>query len=164
MQACLDSILAFLAEIGIVTREASTPAGSFLPGIRISRGTLLFDRSALRWPGDLLHEAGHIATAPAALRASLDDALESSDSVPHAGEVEATAWAYAAVVQLQLDPAVLFHDGGYRGQSQGLIRTYGLGVYPGAFGLAQAGMTHVGPEAQGAGLPVYPRMSRWLRE
>jgi hypothetical protein len=164
MRDSLDVILAFLDEIRIVAREGIVPPDSFLPGIRIAGGCLVFDRAALRWPGDLLHEAGHIATTPPSLRASLDDALAGSDSVPHAGEVEATAWAYAAIVHLQLDPAVLFHEGGYRGHSEGLIRSYGFGVYPGAFGLAQAGMTLVGSEAQSRGLPPYPRMTRWLRE
>jgi len=137
MPSTLDSILAFLDEIKLLASEGVVPPDSCLPGIRVSRGMLVFDRATLRWPGDLLHEAGHIAVTPSSLRAALDDALDSSDSVPHAGEAEATAWAYAAVVHLQLDPAVLFHDGGYRGHSAGLIRSYGYGVYPGAFGLVR---------------------------
>jgi hypothetical protein len=59
---------------------------------------------------------------------------------------------------------VLFHDGGYRGRSAGLITTYGYGVYPGAFGLAQAGMTLAGADASLAGVRPYPAMTRWLRE
>ena len=135
----------------------------FCPGFE-SRGTLVYERAALRWPGDVLHEAGHIAVTPAALREALDDALDSPPAVAHAGEVEATAWAYAATVHLELDPSVLFHEGGYRGHAAGLIMSYSLGVYPGAFGLAQAGMTYVGADAQRAGVPPYPRMARWLRE
>jgi len=151
----LESILAFLEEIGLSVREGFVAPGSFLPGIRVSGGVVVFDRAAMRWPGDLLHEAGHIATTPSALRAALDDALEASASVPHAGEVEATAWAYAAVVHLKLDASVLFHEGGYQGHSEGLVRSFGLGVYPGAHGLVQAGMTAAG---------TYPRMNRWMRE
>jgi hypothetical protein len=162
--AALEAILAFLAEIGLPVSEGNVPADSFLPGIRVSRGCLVLDRAALRWPGDLLHEAGHLAVTPSTLRSTLDDALEGHGSVPHAGEMEATAWAYAAVAHLRLDPSVLFHDGGYRGQSAGLIRTYGYGVYPGSFGLAQAGMTLVGADAATAGRPPYPAMTRWLRE
>jgi hypothetical protein len=161
--SALESILAFLAEIGLTVTEGSVPASSFLPGIRLARGTLLLDRAALRWPGDLLQEAGHLAVTPASLRSTLDDALEDSVPVPHAGEEEATAWAYAAVTHLRLDPSVLFHEGGYRGKSAALIRTYGYGVYPGSFGLAQAGMTLVGADAAAAGVPPYPAMTRWLR-
>src|SRR5215470_17845326 len=125
----LDTILAFLADIQIPVGEGPVPADSVLPGIRLVRGTLVYDRAALRWPGDLLHEAGHIAVTPAALRPVLSGALESPVEAPHAGEVEATAWAYAAAVHLGLPPAALFHECGYRGHSAGLILTFGRGVY-----------------------------------
>jgi hypothetical protein len=160
----LESIIEFLTQIGISVVEGVVPPDSFLPGIRLAHGTLIFDRRSLRWPGDLLHEAGHIAVTPAGLRNELDDALEGAAPVPHAGEVEATAWAYAALVYLQLPPAVLFHEGGYHGHSAGLITTFSCGVYPGAFGLSQAGMTLVGTAAKTAGVPPYPHMIRWLRE
>ena len=160
----LETILAFLDEIELPASEGFVPTDSFLPGIRIERGTLVLDRLALRWPGDLLHEAGHIAVTPSALRPALDDALEASVPVPHAGEAEATAWAYAAIARLRLHPSVLFHEGGYRGHSPGLVMSYSCGVYPGAFGLAQAGMTVIGAEARQAGVPPYPWMTRWLRE
>ncbi|MGJ4727911.1 hypothetical protein [Luteimonas sp. SDU101] len=81
----------------------------------------------------------------------------------YATEVEATAWANAALVHLQLDPAVLFHGGGYQGASDRLILMFSLGVYPGAFGLAQAGMTTIGDTAPAGCATRYPRMSRWLR-
>ena len=149
----LETILRFLEEIGIPAREGDVAADSFLPGVRIERGALVFDRASLRWPSDLLHEAGHIAVMPPGLRPGLDDALDAATPA-HAGEVEAMAWAYAAAVHLKLDIATLFHEGGYRGHSPGLVTTFSMGVYPGAFGLAQAGMAEAG---------VYPRMTRWLR-
>ena len=65
---------------------------------------------------------------------------------------------------LGLPAAVLFHPGGYRGQSEGLIITYGAGVYPGARGLAEAGMALVGEAAVVKGMPPYPHMQRWLRD
>jgi len=165
MPEALTTILSFLDEIGLRASERPIPPGSsFLPGIRITQGTLVFDRTALRWPGDLLHEAGHIAVTPASLRPLLDDALDPSLSGPYAREVEATAWAYPATVHLELDPAVLFHAGGYHGKSEGLIVSYGNGVYPGAFGLARAGMTFAAEDARRAGVEPYPRMARWLRE
>ncbi len=155
MSDVLETILAFLADIGITATEGPVPPESFLPGVRISAGTLIFDRASLRWPSDLLHEAGHIAVMPSSLRRSLDDALDAEPEAENAGEVEAIAWAYAASVHLQLDAAVLFHEGGYRGQSPGLIMTFTHGVYPGAYGLSLAGMTTTA---------IYPRMTRWLRE
>ncbi len=163
MPELLDAIVSFLNGVGISVREGLVPESSFLPGIRVHGGGLILDRALLRWPGDLLHEAGHIAVAPAALRPTLSDGVEVVASVPHASEAEVTAWAFAAVCHLRLDPAVLFHAGGYRGHSAGLINTFANGVYPGAFGLAKAGMTLVGPEAVRAGLLPYPAMTLWLR-
>lgn len=156
-------ILDFLGRIGVPVRLAPVPDEAFLPGIRIVAGSLVVDRARLAWPGDLLHEAGHIATTPAAQRARLDDAMAAAPASAHAGEAEATAWAWAALRHLDLAPEVLFHTGGYHGRSAGLIATYGLGVHPGAHGLAQAGMTVLGEQARAAGVPPYPHMLRWLR-
>lgn len=160
----VERIAGFLNQIGLEAAPGAVPADAFLPGVRILAGRIVYDPATLAWPGDLLHEAGHLAVAPAALRPTLSDGIELPDEVLHAGEMEATAWAYAAVCHLGLDPAVLFHAGGYHGNSAGLVATYSMGVYPGAAGLAGAGLTHVGPAARDAGLPVYPRMSRWLRD
>lgn len=157
------TIVEFLCSIGLDVRAAAVADDAFLPGLRIAAGSLLVDRARLRWPGDLLHEAGHIATTPAAARAHLDDALASAPAIAHAGEAEATAWAWAALQHLGLAPDLLFHAGGYHGRSAGLATTYGLGVCPGAHGLAQAGMTLLGDQARKAGLPPYPHMLRWLR-
>src|SRR6476661_6369782 len=93
----LPSILSFLTEIGLPVREdKQIPEETFLPGLCISRGTLLFDRARLTWPGDLLHEAGHLAVTPAAQRHLLDDRLSPETEAPDAGEIEATAWSFAA--------------------------------------------------------------------
>lgn len=160
----LDRILAFLDGIGLPTAEAPVDAAAFLPGVRVVEGVVVYDRATLRWPADLLHEAGHIAIVPAALRVRLTDQLDLGAEVEHAGEAEATAWAYAAIVHLRLDPALLFHDGGYGGHAAGLVQLYQLGVYPGAHGLALAGMTCIGEQARQAGVAPYPHMTRWLRE
>lgn len=159
-----QTIVDFLKSIGISVQEGKVAADSFLPGLCIANGSLVYDNAALRWPGDLLHEAGHIATAPASIRSLLSDSLDDSPPAPHAGEVEATAWAYAALVHLGLEPSILFHPDGYHGKSARLISTYALGVHPGSFGLAQAGMTLLGVEASLAATPAYPHMIQWLRD
>lgn len=148
MRSDLTSILQFLDRIGIAAKRDDTKRDSFLEGVRIVDGGLVFDPS-LRWPGDLLHEAGHIAMAPATQRPSLNDTLDTGD------EVAAIAWSYAAIVAIGLDPSVLFHRDGYRGQSPALLFSFTHGVYPGVHGLVQAGMTVAGE---------YPRMIRWLRD
>lgn len=158
------TIIDFLRSIGIVVREDDVSDDAFLPGLRIEAGELIVDRAKLRWPGDLLHEAGHIAVTPENERARLTDDVDGQVEAAHAGEVEATAWAYAATVVLGLSPSVLFHEGGYRGKSAALILTYSVGVYPGAYGLSQAGMTRVGEAGQEEGVAPYPNMVHWLRQ
>ncbi|HEY0150317.1 MAG TPA: hypothetical protein VGB70_15115, partial [Allosphingosinicella sp.] len=63
-------ILAFLARIGIAAETAAIAGGTFLPGIAVRRGTLAVDPERLVWPGDLLHEAGHIAVTDPARRST----------------------------------------------------------------------------------------------
>lgn len=162
--ATVEPILAFLRDIGLSVSEADVGGDAFLPGVRVADGGLRVDRVRLRWPGDLLHEAGHLAVLPAALRATASGDLAAHEDVPHASEIEATAWAYAAIVAIGLEPAVLFHEGGYHGRSAALALTYAMGVHPGAHGLAQAGMTAIGTDACQRGEPIYPRMHRWLRD
>ena len=147
-------ITEWLRGIGITVEPAELGEGCFLPGIAVDRGRLLVDQTRLSWPGDLLHEAAHVAVAPASARPRLsgDVAVEGLD----ADQLEKAAipWSYAAALAIGIDPALVFHGGGYRGKAEGLLRTYGFGVYPGAHLLVEAGMTT--PE-------LYPRMLRWLR-
>ncbi len=160
----LDTIVDFLTAVGLAPVETVFEQATLLPGVDIGGGRLLLDRARLVWPGDLLHEAGHIAVTPAALRHILSGALDDDATPPHAGEAEATAWAYAALVATGLPPEVLFHGGGYHGASPSLIFTYTTGVYPGAAGLCAAGMAATPAEARSQGLPAYPQLRRWLRE
>lgn len=92
----------------------------------------------------------------------MDDALAELPPVPHGGEIEATAWAWAALQHLGLPSEVLFHDGGYHGRSQGLRTTFELGVYLGASGLVSAGLAAT-PAQAAAGAAPYPHLLAWLR-
>ncbi len=76
MQELTRSIVAFFIGIGIPVREGLVAPDSFLPGLSIVDGSLVYDSATLQWPGDLLHEAGHIATVPSSMRAMLNDALD----------------------------------------------------------------------------------------
>lgn len=158
-----NRIVDFLMAIGIEVVPARLGGGCFLPGVRVENGRLLVDEAELTYPGDLLHEAGHIAVAPSGVRSSLSGEVVIPGADMDAMEAQATAWAYAAVTHLGLDPKVLFHDGGYGGKSRGLLFTYGAGVYPGAYGLQEIGMTAVGMAARELGVAPYPRMMRWVR-
>lgn len=155
-------IAGFLRDIGIGV-EAGDAAAGFLPGILVAEGELLVDEGRLTHPGDLLHEAGHIAVAPPELRPRLGGAISIPGLDMTALEHAAVPWSYAAALAIGIDPAEVFHSGGYRGRSAGLLRTYGFGVYPGANLLEDAGMTATGPRAAALGVPPYPHMLRWLR-
>ena len=55
-QALLDRILPFLREIGFEVREADLgQRKTFVPSIAIEGESLLIDKPALLFPGDLLH-------------------------------------------------------------------------------------------------------------
>ena len=52
----------------------------------------------------------------------------------------AIAWSWAALVHLRLDPAVVFHQEGYRGGSQSLIENFSMGRFVGVPMLRWMGM------------------------
>ncbi len=157
-------IVAFLTRIGLPVAEETLAADTFLPGITLRAGGLVVDADKLMWPGDLLHEAGHLAVLPAALRSEAHDDAPNHAEVAFAGELEAMAWAYAAAVELMLTMEVLIHEGGYHGKSRDLLQMYTFGVYPGLRGLCESGMTAAPGFTPDCGPVQYPQMLRWLRD
>jgi hypothetical protein len=79
-------------------------------------------------------------------------------------EIQAIAWSYAAALELGLDPALVFHDGGYHGRSASLLMNFALGVYVGVDGLKASGMAAAPLDAERLGVPPYPHMIKWLRD
>lgn len=151
-------ILAFLGEIGIAVEFADLPGETFLPGMAVRRGTLIVDPERLQWPGDLLHEAGHIAVSDPALRSACDDVS------PDPGEeMAAIAWSYAAARAAGIDTRTLFHADGYLGGGEALAAAFDRGAGPGPPMLQYFGMSAEPHQAAALGLPAYPRMARWLR-
>lgn len=164
-QNCVaKTIIDFLNDIGIEVIPLRLEQETFLPGILVENGKLFVDEEKLTYPGDLLHEAGHLAVAPGSVRNSLSGEVLIPGADMNQIEVLATAWAFAAVAYLGLDLKVLFHEGGYDGKSAGLISTYGFGIYPGAYGLQQMGMTVTGETARKLGIAPFPNMIKWLRD
>lgn len=153
-------IVAFLREIGIPVYADSLPEPTFLPGILIQRGGLVIDAERLLHPGDLLHEAGHVAVSSPDRRAGIQ-----GDAGPDpAEEMMAIAWSYAAAVYLQLDPAVVFHADGYRGGSSALIENFTHGRYFGVPMLQWLGMTLDAAQASAHNRAPYPQMLKWIRD
>ena len=63
-----ERIVAFLGTNGIVVERRDLPHATFLPDLDVVRGQLRVNPQRLAWPGDLLHEAGHIAVSDPANR------------------------------------------------------------------------------------------------
>jgi hypothetical protein len=146
-----ERIVKFLVSIGLPVRAGQVPGPSFVPGITIEAGALVVDEGRLLYPGDLLHEAGHLALLPRDRRAAIH-----GDAGDNAGlEVGAIAWSYAAALHLEIDPAIVFHEAGYRGASQSLLENFAAGYYIGVPILQWVGLT----TAQ-----AYPTMHTWLRD
>lgn len=160
-----NRITGFLTEIGLEVVPAVLEGETFLSGILVERGRILVDETKLTYPGDLLHEAGHLAVAPASLRAGLSGEVALPDVNMDVIESQAIAWSYAVIRHLEIDPVVLFHEGGYKGQSKALLLNFSLGVYLGVKGLEEAGLTVANNEmAAASGVQPYPHMLKWLRD
>jgi hypothetical protein len=159
-----QKIAQFIEEIGLQVSARSIPDGSFLSGILIENGKLLVDENKLIFPGDLLHEAGHLAVAPGDIRGRLSDEVVLPGLDIDAVEAGAIAWSYAAALNLGIDPEVVFHDGGYKGKSINLLTNFSMGVYIGVNTLEDAGMTVSGKKAALSGTPPYPNMMKWLND
>lgn len=155
---CIARILNFFDEIGLPHQYTMLHGKTFLPGMKIDNGTLLIDPDKIEHPGDLLHEAGHIAVTPRGMRNGLVGDMKGAG---HKGgdEMAAIAWSWAALKHICLPPEVVFHREGYRGGSQCLIRAFTSG---GGFGhplLYAWSMCQQPEQPEG-----FPKMIRWFRE
>src|SRR5277367_4629082 len=93
-----ERLAAFVRGVGIDVRAAALPDKTFLPGLDIRDGAILIDEVRLAYPGDILHEAGHLAVTDPAERDA--PTLSPTDG----DELTAIAWSYAALRHLELDP------------------------------------------------------------
>jgi len=154
-------IWGFLVNIGLEIKFASIPESTFLPGIRAQMGILTIDEARLLYPGDLLHEAGHLAMLPPGWRARCRWKVD--DGGGGSLEMGAIAWSYAAALHLGLPPEIVFHEAGYRGGSPALLDNFAAGRYVGVPLLEWAGLAATGKRAEALGIKPYPAMLRWLR-
>ena len=152
--AYLDQMLAFLAQIGLPVREGPITTPGFLPGLLIEKGELLLDRAQLLYPGDVLHEAGHIAVTVAAERPLLGANVTENHPEKEGEELAVLLWTYAVCQELSIPEEVVFHPAGYKDQSEWLLSTFRSGQYMGLPLLVWMGLT----TTEG-----FPAMTGWLR-
>ena len=153
-------MIEFVRSIGLPVEFDVVDASAFLPGIVIANGGLRIHRERLLYPGDLLHEAGHLAML------TLQERSVCSAGLPLDGgqEMGAIAWSYAAAVHLGLDAGVVFHGDGYKGDAASLRDNFQQGHYLGVPYLQWLGLSWEPHQAAARGVPAYPAMLRWLRE
>jgi hypothetical protein len=152
------TLVAFIESIGIPAVAASSIHPTAFPGLDIQHGCVLIDETRVVYPGDILHEAGHLAVTDPQRR--LAQRLN-----PTGGEeLSALAWSYAAVVHLQIDPALVFYPASYHNFGNTLLENFTAGRYIGLPMLQMYGMTVIpgcgGDKTEDV---VYPKMRRWLR-
>ncbi len=153
----LTKLTSFFQQIKLSFQLISLPDQCFLPGLKIRDGCLLIDPEKLSYPGDCLHEAGHIAVTTSAKRAELQADVRKYGHGP-AEEMAAIAWSWAALQHLKLPPEFLFHSEGYKGGSESYIEAFTTGSGFGHPMLSWYGMCEAPGSANG-----YPQMKLWLR-
>ncbi|MFO0747714.1 MAG: hypothetical protein U1F43_18920 [Myxococcota bacterium] len=152
----------FVRAIGLAVELGPLDAPGVLPGIALTAsGGLRIDEAALAYPGDILHEAGHLAVLAPAARATGGALVETAESA--GDEMAAIAWSYAAALHLGIDPAVVFHPAGYRGGSAAILENFACGRTFGVPLLAWYGMTREQPRRGPSDPGAYPVMRAWLR-
>jgi hypothetical protein len=165
MQISSDTkkILDFIPLIGLEYEFMTLDGDTFVPGIRVQSGQILIDREKLKYPGDLLHEAGHLAVLKQEKRKIWSGEL-TGNSEEDGNEIAAIAWSWAAAVHLNISPEILFHPDGYKGDSDWLIEQFRDHTPIGIPLLQWMGFCYDEKKAKEHNQKPYPFMLRWLRE
>jgi ankyrin repeat protein len=152
--ALIEKILKFLASIKISVVETELPDDTFLPGLRIMEGVILMDREKLKYPGDILHEAGHLAVTEEKTRPLIGLDKQELEWPTHGDELVAILWSFAACKRLKLPLEVVFHPNGYKDDSEWLIEQFNAKNYIGLPLLEWMGLCKASK---------FPKMKKWLR-
>jgi|JI7StandDraft_1071085.scaffolds.fasta_scaffold30551_2 hypothetical protein len=159
-----QTMVNFIVSVGIQVRKAQLPEGLPIPGISVENGVLLVDEDNLLYPGDLLYQAGRIAILPENER-NLYMGKDDPDKEKEATEgMVAMCWSWAALTHLQLSPEIVFHNNGYKGQSQQIIHGYQSGANMGLPMLQLYDMAYEPHQAIARGLNPFPFMYKWTNK
>jgi hypothetical protein len=162
-EKAFEKSVAFLNAIGIEVKFQPIEYSTFLPGVSIENGSIVIDKEKMKYPGDVLHEAGHIAVVPAADRTTITEHSIAERKDREAEEMMAIAWSYAVCVHLKIDAAFVFHDDGYKGGGSSIADNFKEGRYFGVPMLQWVGMTLDEKNAIEKGQSAYPAMLQWMR-
>lgn len=160
----LDKMLSFLNEIGIVVVEKKLDDTTFLPGLALGPNCIFIDYDQLKYPGDVLHEAGHLAVTTPVERAQIGTEDMAKDWPTQGEEIAAMLWSFAACCHLELPLDFVFHAGGYKNSSNWLMDNFSSGNYIGLPFLEWTGMALGQQKALESNQPAFPKMLKWIRE
>lgn len=147
----------FVCSVGIEVQACAINWKTQFPGLEIKMGAVLVDEKELIHPGNILHEAGHIAVHDPARR------KEPKFRPSRGEEVAALAWSYAATVCLGLNSELVFYPGSYHGWATSLVENFAERRYLGVPLLQRYGMAVEQRFATERGVDPYPHMLKWLR-
>jgi hypothetical protein len=158
-----EKCVVFLNAIGIQTLFREIDPDSFLPGLSIENGTIIIDINQLEYPGDILHEAGHIAVVPAKDRPRLTATSIINRQNREAEEMMAIAWSYAVCIYLEINPYFVFHAEGYKQGGDYIVESCGDNTYFGSSMLQEIGLIADESKTSRVQISSYPNMIKWLR-
>lgn len=160
----LEKMLAFLREIGISVIEREINEKTFVPGLALGPGCIYMDKAKMLYPGDLLHEAGHLAVTAADQRKLIGSDLIDKEWPSDGEEIGAILWSYAALTHIGIRPETVFHPHGYKQDSEWLIENFSEGTYVGLPFLEWIGVALGEKRAEAEGKPAFPKMLKWMRD
>jgi len=158
----LTFILNFLKKINIPVLEKKLDHNCILPGLDIVSNTILLDRKLLKHPGDLLHEAGHLAVTPEEQRKWIGTKKMDVSWPTDGDEIAAILWSYAALHYLKIPAKTVFHEAGYKNQSNWLIEQFENKNYMGLPLLEWMGLCN-GISETNNNTSKFPVLKKWLR-
>lgn len=159
----IEQMLEFIKSIGLECHFETINAETFLPGLEFREGALITDLDKLLYPGDILHEAGHLACMPPDIRKTMTGDLD-NNNVNQGGEMMAIAWSYAACIHLEIEPEVVFHEQGYKGAGAHIATNFKQGHFFGVPLLEWCGMCYDAPTARRLNKQPFPKMISWICE
>jgi hypothetical protein len=161
-ETVFKKITDFIQNIVIPVGYRQISEQSFLPGLMIENGTLWIDKNQLKYIGDTLHEAGHIALMTPEQLKKLSGELDGQNDA-EATEMAVIAWTYAVCLEIGIDPIIVFHPDGYKGGSESILENFSNGQYFGVPILEWYGMTERINNTQSINTMSYPKMLTWIR-
>lgn len=161
----VQKVVSFLENIGISVGFSALSEETFLPGIFAENGKLIIDLDKLKYPGDILHEAGHLAVLEPNERKVYSGNFGENKSKQNAAgdEIAAIAWSYAALVYLELPLNFVFHNDGYKGDAAFLVKNFESGQYLGLPLLQWMGLCLDNQNAEKNQKKPFPYMLKWMR-